>query len=70
MVAVRALTGRYSDRRSSVTTSRRSRGSSWKIWGLRQGEAKDSIADGAIGVGGCLPINTHGEQLGEAYIHG
>ena len=28
------------------------------------------IADGAIEVGGRLPINTHGGQLGEAYIHG
>lgn len=37
---------------------------------LRQGEAKDFIADGAIEVGGRLPINTHGGQLGEAYIHG
>lgn len=34
------------------------------------GEAKDFIADGAIEVGGRLPINTHGGQLGEAYIHG
>jgi hypothetical protein len=35
-----------------------------------QGEAKDYIADGAIEIGGRLPINTHGGQLGEAYIHG
>jgi hypothetical protein len=35
-----------------------------------QGEAKDFVADGAIEVGGRLPINTHGGQLGEAYIHG
>ncbi len=35
-----------------------------------KGEAKDYIADGAIEVGGRLPINTHGGQLGEAYIHG
>ena len=35
-----------------------------------QGEAKDFIADGAIEIGGRLPINTHGRQLGEAYIHG
>jgi len=34
------------------------------------GEAKDFIADGAIEIGGRLPINTHGGQLGEAYIHG
>jgi acetyl-CoA acetyltransferase len=36
----------------------------------RPGEAKDFIADGAIEVGGRLPLNTHGGQLGEAYIHG
>jgi acetyl-CoA acetyltransferase len=35
-----------------------------------KGDAKDFIADGAIEVGGRLPINTHGGQLGEAYIHG
>ncbi len=35
-----------------------------------RGEAKDFIKDGAIEVGGRLPINTHGGQLGEAYIHG
>ena len=34
------------------------------------GEAKDFIADGNIELGGRLPINTHGGQLGEAYIHG
>jgi acetyl-CoA acetyltransferase len=34
------------------------------------GEAKDFISDGAIEIGGRLPINTHGGQLGEAYIHG
>ncbi|WP_006243717.1 lipid-transfer protein [Mycolicibacterium tusciae] len=34
------------------------------------GEAKDYIKDGAIEIGGRLPINTHGGQLGEAYIHG
>lgn len=34
------------------------------------GEAKDFIADGAIELGGALPINTNGGQLGEAYIHG
>lgn len=34
------------------------------------GEAKDFVADGAIEIGGRLPINTHGGQLGEAYIHG
>jgi acetyl-CoA acetyltransferase len=35
-----------------------------------RGEAKDFIADGAIESGGRLPINTHGGQLGEAYLHG
>ena len=35
-----------------------------------RGEARHFIADGAIEVGGALPINTHGGQLGEAYIHG
>ncbi len=34
------------------------------------GEAKDFIADGAIELGGRLPVNTHGGQLGEAYLHG
>lgn len=34
------------------------------------GEAKDFIKDGAIELGGRLPINTNGGQLGEAYIHG
>jgi acetyl-CoA acetyltransferase len=36
----------------------------------KKGEAKDFIAGGAIEVGGRLPINTNGGQLGEAYIHG
>jgi acetyl-CoA acetyltransferase len=35
-----------------------------------QGEAKNYIADKPIEIGGRLPINTHGGQLGEAYIHG
>jgi acetyl-CoA acetyltransferase len=35
-----------------------------------RGEAKDFVKDGAIEVGGRLPLNTHGGQLGEAYIHG
>ncbi len=35
-----------------------------------KGEAKDFIADGNIELGGGLPINTHGGQLGEAYLHG
>jgi acetyl-CoA acetyltransferase len=36
----------------------------------KPGEARDFIADGAIEIGGRLPLNTHGGQLGEAYIHG
>ena len=35
-----------------------------------RGEAKDFIKDGNIEIGGGLPINTNGGQLGEAYIHG
>ncbi len=35
-----------------------------------RGEAPGFVADGAIELGGRLPINTHGGQLGEAYIHG
>jgi acetyl-CoA acetyltransferase len=35
-----------------------------------RGEAKDFIQDGNIELGGRLPINTNGGQLGEAYIHG
>ncbi|MGW0688417.1 lipid-transfer protein [Streptomyces sp. NPDC002754] len=34
------------------------------------GEAKDFIADGHLELGGRLPANTHGGQLGEAYLHG
>jgi len=36
----------------------------------KRGEAKDFVRDGRIELGGRLPINTHGGQLGEAYIHG
>jgi acetyl-CoA acetyltransferase len=35
-----------------------------------KGEARDFIADGAIELDGRLPLNPHGGQLGEAYIHG
>ncbi|AOW93572.1 lipid-transfer protein [Rhodococcus sp. WMMA185] len=35
-----------------------------------RGEAKDFIAGGALELDGVLPLNTHGGQLGEAYIHG
>jgi acetyl-CoA acetyltransferase len=34
------------------------------------GEGKDFVAGGRIELGGELPINTNGGQLGEAYIHG
>ena len=35
-----------------------------------RGEARDFISGGAIEMGGRLPLNPHGGQLGEAYIHG
>ena len=35
-----------------------------------RGEARHFISGGDIEVGGRLPLNTHGGQLGEAYIHG
>lgn len=35
-----------------------------------RGEAKDFIASGALELDGRLPVNTHGGQLGEGYIHG
>lgn len=34
------------------------------------GEAKDFVAEGNLEVDGRLPVNTHGGQLGEGYIHG
>ena len=36
----------------------------------KRGEAKDFVQNGNIEVGGRLPVNTHGGQLSEAYIHG
>jgi acetyl-CoA acetyltransferase len=36
----------------------------------KRGEARDFIKNGSIEIGGKLPLNTHGGQLGEAYIHG
>lgn len=36
----------------------------------RRGEAKDFVRDGNIEIGGGLPVNMHGGQVGEAYIHG
>jgi acetyl-CoA acetyltransferase len=35
-----------------------------------RGEARHFISGGAIELGGTLPLNPHGGQLGEAYIHG
>jgi acetyl-CoA acetyltransferase len=35
-----------------------------------RGEARHFIADGNLEVDGALPLNTHGGQLGEAYLHG
>ena len=35
-----------------------------------RGEARHFIADGALELGGRLPLNPNGGQLGEAYIHG
>ncbi len=34
------------------------------------GEAKEFVRDGHLEIGGKLPMNTNGGQLGEAYIHG
>lgn len=35
-----------------------------------RGEARHLVAGGGIELGGRLPVNPHGGQLGEAYIHG
>ncbi|SES23527.1 Acetyl-CoA acetyltransferase [Lentzea xinjiangensis] len=35
-----------------------------------RGEAKDFVASGALELTGSLPLNPHGGQLGEAYLHG
>jgi acetyl-CoA acetyltransferase len=35
-----------------------------------RGEAKDFIADGGLGAGGNLPVNTSGGSLSEVYLHG
>ncbi|MEV6345344.1 lipid-transfer protein [Actinoplanes sp. NPDC051851] len=34
------------------------------------GEARHLVAEGGIELGGRLPVNPHGGQLGEAYLHG
>ena len=40
-------------------------------WGFcGRGEAAAMVRDGATGLGGHLPVNPHGGQLGEAYMHG
>ena len=36
----------------------------------KRGQAKDFVREGRQARGGDLPINTHGGQIGEAYIHG
>lgn len=36
----------------------------------RPGDAKHWVRDGALDLDGILPTNTHGGQLGEAYMHG
>ena len=36
----------------------------------KRGEAKDFVKNGNVEIGGGLPVNTHGGQVGEAYIHG
>ncbi|GAA5163987.1 MULTISPECIES: lipid-transfer protein [Amycolatopsis] len=35
-----------------------------------RGEAKDFIGGGTLELDGALPLNPHGGQLGEAYVHG
>ncbi|SFQ08673.1 Acetyl-CoA acetyltransferase [Amycolatopsis arida] len=35
-----------------------------------RGEAKDLVRGGALELDGALPLNPHGGQLGEAYLHG
>lgn len=35
-----------------------------------RGEARHFVADGHLELDGSLPLNTHGGQLGEAYLHG
>ena len=35
-----------------------------------RGEARSFVADGGLELDGVLPVNPHGGQLGEAYVHG
>ncbi len=35
-----------------------------------RGEARDFVASGGLELDGALPVNPHGGQLGEAYLHG
>ena len=42
----------------------------WTSWVLPRGEARHLISGGAIELGGVLPVNPHGGQLGEACIYG
>lgn len=35
-----------------------------------RGEAADFVKSGALDLDGAVPLNTHGGQLGEAYLHG
>jgi acetyl-CoA acetyltransferase len=40
-------------------------------WGFcERGESGAFVEDGNISLSGTLPVNTHGGQIGEAYIHG
>lgn len=42
-----------------------------ETWGFcARGEAKEFARDGNLRIGGRLPVNPHGGQLGEAYLHG
>ena len=60
-----------SRRPCSTTTSPRTSSTSSRSSGFcGKGEAKDFVRDGNIELGGGLPVNTHGGQLGEAYLHG